>query len=192
MTLSHLIERCESGEGSGVGIREVRAPQVEAARKLMRELFDGITDKGGKPYAEHCERVEAALPAWVSDDARCAALLHDVVEDCGVTGGDLRRMGFSDRSVWLVLMLSRMSKEITYLDWIKSIASTGDAELIAIKLSDNLDNSDPARIAALPTEQRGIVRRYERARRILEPALENSKAGLADADSNPPAPKATP
>ncbi|MBN9453296.1 MAG: HD domain-containing protein [Bosea sp.] len=168
-----------------VGIREVRAPQIEAARKLIRELFDGITDKGGKPYAEHCERVEAALPVWVSDDARCAALLHDVVEDCGVTGGDLRRMGFSDRAVWLVLMLSRMFKEITYIDWIKSIAATGDAELIAIKLSDNLDNSDPVRIAALPPEQRDIARRYERARRILGPALENCKARLADATNNP-------
>lgn len=168
------------------GIRADQAPQIEAARKLVRELFAGIADKGGKPYAEHCERVEAALPTWVSDDARCAALLHDVVEDCGITGGDLRRMGFSDRTVWLVLMLSRMTKEITYIDWIRSIAATGDAELIAIKLSDNLDNSDPARIAALPPEQRDIVRRYERARRILEPALEGSGQNLADANSKSP------
>ncbi len=168
------------------GIRADQEPQIEAARKLVRELFAGITDKGGKPYAEHCERVEADLPAWVSDDARCAALLHDVVEDCGITGGDLRRMCFSDRTVWLVLMLSRMTKEITYIDWIRSIAATGDAELIAIKLSDNLDNSDPDRIAALPPEQRDIVRRYERARRILEPALEGSGRMRADANSKSP------
>lgn len=169
------------------GIRELSSPQIEAARKLMRSLFEGILDKGGKPYAEHCERVEAGLPDWVSDDARCAALLHDVVEDCGITGGDLRRMCFSDRTVWLVLMLSRMTKETAYIDWIRSIAATGDAELIAIKLSDNIDNSDPVRIAALPPEQRDIVRRYERARRILEPALIGSGWTLADAHSkNPP------
>lgn len=158
--------------------------KLEIARALMRDLFNGVLDKGGQPYAKHCERVEQRLPSWVSEDARCAAVLHDVIEDCGATGSDLRGIGFSDRTVWLVEMLSRTAEDGSYMDWIKSIAATGDAELIAIKLSDNLDNSDPVRIAALPVEQRDIVRRYERARRILEPALASSRANLADANQN--------
>jgi (p)ppGpp synthase/HD superfamily hydrolase len=165
------------------GIRADRAPQIEAARQLMRFMFDRIVDKGGNPYSEHCDRVEQRLPDWVTEDARCAALLHDIIEDTPVTADDLRADGFSDRTVWLVEKLSRRPEDGTYIEWIKAIAATGDAELIAIKLSDNIDNSDPDRIAALPPEQRDIVRRYERARRILEPALLISGRNLADAHS---------
>lgn len=167
------------------GIREDQKTMLENARVLVRQLFEGIFDKGGKPYSEHCERVEQRLPDWVSEDARCAAVLHDVIEDTPTTGSDLIDAGFSFRTVHLVEKLSRRPEDGTYMDWIKAIATTGDAELIAIKLCDNLDNSDPERIAALPPEQRDIVRRYERARRILEPALIGSGRTLADAPSNP-------
>lgn len=144
---------------------------LNRAKELAARLFNGVVDKGGKPYIDHCLRVETRLPAWVSDDARCAAVLHDVIEDTPMTREDLLASGFSQRSVWLVDKLSRKHEDGSYIEWIRSIAATGDAELIAIKLSDNLDNSDPARIEALPPQQRDIVKRYERARRILEPAL---------------------
>jgi hypothetical protein len=173
------------GGGIMSGIREDQKPMLEAARMLMRRLFNGVLDKGGKPYAEHCERVEQRLPAWASEDARCAAILHDVIEDTATTGSDLIDAGFSFRTVHLVEKLSRRPEDGTYMEWIKAIAATGDAELIAIKLCDNLDNSDPERIAVLPPEQRDIVRRYERARRILEPALISSGLNLADATPKP-------
>ena len=144
---------------------------IDSAKELAGRLFRGVVDKGGKPYVDHCLRVEARLPAWVTDDARCAAVLHDVIEDTPITREELLGLGFSERAVWIVDKLSRKPEDGSYMEWIRSIAATGDAELIAIKLSDNLDNSDPARIAALPPEQRDISKRYERARRILEPAL---------------------
>jgi len=40
-------------------------------------------------------------------------------------------------------------------------------------LSDNLDNSDPARILQLPEAERSIVNRYAKAREILEKGLKN-------------------
>lgn len=141
--------------------------KITDARLLADALFQGVVDKGGKPYIGHCERVTSRLPDWVSDDERCAAMLHDVIEDTPTTAADLRRFGFSDRTVALVEQLSRPAG-VTYMDWIRQIKATGDRGLIAIKLADNADNSDPERIAQLPESERSILGRYERARRILE------------------------
>lgn len=139
---------------------------VNKARKLVAELFAGIVDKGGHPYAEHCYRVAMRLPDTATEDEVCAALLHDVIEDTLWGADDLRRAGFSERTVSLVENLSR-PEGMTYMDWIRSIKATGDSGLIAIKMADNADNSDPVRIAQLPEDQRDIVKRYERARKIL-------------------------
>lgn len=141
-------------------------PTIDQTREYVARLFCGNVDKGGKPYHEHCYRVEAALPANATEDEHHAALLHDVIEDTDVTDVDLSRMGYADRTVALVMALSR-PKSLTYMDYIRTIAASGDPGLIAIKMADNADNSDPARIAALPEDERDIVRRYERARKIL-------------------------
>lgn len=143
---------------------------IHRTERYIAGLFAGVTDKGGHPYVEHCYRVAGRLSDAPDDDV-LAALLHDVVEDTTVSLEDLRAQGYSERTLWLVDKLTRRPEDGTYMDWIRSLAETGDAGLIRIKLADNLDNSDPARIAALPPDQRDIVRRYERARRILEPAL---------------------
>lgn len=139
---------------------------IAAARLVASILFDGVTDKGGKPYIGHCMRVMDRLPETATIAEKCAAILHDVIEDTNYTADDLRKRGFSDRTVWLVEQLSRPAG-VTYMDFIRKIKATGDAGLIAIKLADNADNSDPERIACLPEAERDIVKRYERARKIL-------------------------
>lgn len=141
-------------------------PTIDETIAFVRSAFSGVTDLSGVPFAEHCIRVMRYLPADATDDERHAALLHDVLEDLPVTTADLRDMGYSERTVWLVEQLTRLRSE-TYMDFIRRIKATGDAGLIAIKLADIADNSDPERIAALPEAERGIVRRYDRARRAL-------------------------
>ena len=149
-------------------------PTIASTMAFIDRLFHGVTDKGGRPYAGHCFRVMERLPAAASLDEKLAALLHDVIEDTPTTADDLRRMGYSERAIWLVEKLSRppasAGPRLSYIDWIRSIAATSDAGLIAIKLADNADNSDPERIAALPESERSIIRRYERAREILTAA----------------------
>lgn len=136
------------------------------AQRIATVAFHGMKDKGGRPYIEHCLRVEAKLPPEATIDERCAAILHDVLEDTDLTDHDLYEAGMSERTVHLVEMLTR-KKDTTYMDYIRDIKSTGDIGLINIKLADNADNSDPARIAQLPPDEQGITKRYERARRIL-------------------------
>ena len=48
------------------------------------------TDRAGQPYILHPLRVMAAMD---TDEAKRVAILHDVVEDCGVTLDDLRALG---------------------------------------------------------------------------------------------------
>ena len=151
-------------------------PMIEQTKNLVRKLFDGVMDKGGRPYADHCIRVMELLPEGLSEDAYHAALLHDVLEDTVLRAFDLKALGYSDRTINLVRALSRPDGSV-YMDWVRWIADSGDRELIAIKLADNADNSDPERIAQLPPEQRDIAKRYELARRILESPAPQTETG---------------
>lgn len=146
---------------------------IDQAKSFMVSAHHGQVDKAGRPYEEHPTRVHERLMAihpTASLDAQHAALMHDVIEDTPVTEADLWAMGFSERTISLVRRLSG-PVGITYLEWIGDIASSGDVELIAIKLADNEDNSDPGRIAALPEPERNILSRYERSKTILRTAL---------------------
>lgn len=146
-------------------------PTLSETLNLVRGLFANRLDRGGKPYWLHCDDVRLRLGAYASEEARHAALLHDVLEDTDTTPDGLASMGFSARVLDLVERLSRPRDGSTYMDWIANIATSGDEELIRIKLADNQSNSDPARIACLPEADRTILRRYTRARTILEEGL---------------------
>lgn len=147
-------------------------PSITDTVAFVEKLFDGVTDKGCQPYAGHCVRVMQGLPAEATDDERHAALLHDVLEDTSIEASALRDMGYSERTVDLVERLSRRPEDGTYMEWMRSIAGSGDVGLIRIKLADNADNSDPARNASLDPVQRVFyAERYGPARQILEAAL---------------------
>ena len=147
-------------------------PYFAYTRAVVETLFLGVLDKGGKPYADHCVRVALDIKSQgAPNDVVEAAMLHDVIEDVAGWDADrLRDHGFSIRTVSLVEALSRPAGS-AYMDWIRQIAASGDEWLIRIKLADNKDNSGPARIEALPPNERGIVDRYKRAREILERGL---------------------
>ena len=55
-----------------------------------------------------------------------------------------------------VVLLSR-SEGVTYADWIRWIAASGNRMAIRVKIADNEDNSDPARVAARSAEPRKPV-----------------------------------
>ena len=62
-----------------------------------------------EPYIEH-PRAVAKLVSEITDDCEmiCAALLHDVIEDCGVTKQDLIDVGFGFSIADLVQQLSNV------------------------------------------------------------------------------------
>lgn len=139
-----------------------------------------------EPYINHPLRVaQAASEAALSPEAIAAALLHDVVEDTGVTLEDLRGR-FPERVVHLVDLLTKWWPDDAPL----AVKREGkpryygairrDMEACAIKLLDRADNlADMARM--LP-QARGWAERYlKKTREELAPIHERSDNAYARA-----------
>lgn len=134
---------------------------LERAITIAAEAHAGATDKVGAPYILHPLRVMLRVEG---NEARIAAVLHDLVEDTPWTLEDLRAEGFSEAVVAAVDGLTRRPGEI-YLDFCRRAAANRIAR--NVKLADLEDNLDPERIAALPEESRSLADRYRKAHAIL-------------------------
>jgi (p)ppGpp synthase/HD superfamily hydrolase len=132
---------------------------LERAIAIAVEAHAGQVDKAGAPYILHPLRV---MLAQRTNDARIVAVLHDVVEDCGVTFDELKAEGFSDVVVHALQSVTRGDGE-SYEDFVARAASNPIGR--EVKLADLADNSDLSRIAS-PTE--GDLRRAEKYARAVE------------------------
>ena len=100
-------------------------------------------DKGGKPYFLHPLRVMAALGPNEDPEVQAAAVLHDVVEDTGLSLADLE-VAMPPRTVELVSLLTHPSGE-EYLAYVRRIRDCGDDGAKRIKRADLADNMRPDR-----------------------------------------------
>ena len=116
---------------------------LEQAIALAVEKHRGQKDKAGAPYILHPLRVLFRLAWDAPEAAQIAAVLHDVVEDTGVTLDDLRAHGFSDEVVAAVNLLSRHSGD-SYEQFIERLLPNPIARLV--KRADLEDNMDLKRI----------------------------------------------
>lgn len=143
--------------------------------EFAKALHHGQLDKAGAPCWMHVERVARRLAERFHDATKAqvqAALLHDAIEDAGVTAQDLRAAGIEEEAIAAIHLVNRnLDPAGTYLDWIERIAASGNVTALRVKLADNLDNSDPDRVAALAAGPRMVAERYAPARAILERAL---------------------
>ena len=103
--------------------------QVCHAYEVAHDAHAGQTRDEGIPYIVHPIRVAVSLVDELnlySPTLICSALLHDVIEDCGITRGDIGRM-FGDEIaevVWLLTKLEAMRLS-EYLARIEAAAHTG-------------------------------------------------------------------
>ncbi|OSM04244.1 HD domain-containing protein [Magnetofaba australis] len=135
---------------------------LQAAIAIAVEAHAGQLCKSGRPYILHPLRVMFALDRPDDDDEmRCAAVLHDVVEDTDVTLEDLRERGFSARVVALLDLLTHREEE-SYSAYIARLAP--DPAARRIKRADLRDNMDITRLnAALSERDHARLDRYQRA-----------------------------
>lgn len=152
-------------------------PTLDDTIALIQRLHAGVTDYTGRAYWEHPVAVMKLLPADATDAERMAALLHDVFEDTETTAADLRALGYGDDVLDMVELVTRRPEKGTYIEWVISIANSGNRGAIRVKLADNLHNADPERIASIPDHEKRMQmeqvaeRRYARSIRILSAAL---------------------
>lgn len=145
----------------------------ENAAALAARLHAGQTDKAGEPYIGHLARVAAILTRrWphATRDEIDAAWLHDSLEDTEATEASLLAAGISAETIRIVRAVTRPEGS-DYLAWIAALADSGDASVLRVKLADNEDNRDPARVAALPGAAERVATRYRPAWLLLEAGL---------------------
>lgn len=132
---------------------EEQVALVEKAYNFALDAHQGQLRKSGEPYLEHPVGVAMILAELQFDSATlAAALLHDVLEDCGVSVSEIEA-NFGDEVARLVggtTKLSKLAKPV-YGDAAKRelqvenlrkmlIATTEDLRVIYIKLADRLHN----------------------------------------------------
>ncbi len=141
-------------QGSLTEIAEAIAVIAHAGQTRM----DGV-----EPYVNHPLRVAKALTERLEGATYglwAAAVLHDVLEDTAVAAAHLRTAGIPEEVVELVEIVTRTEGE-TYWEYLDRVVASGNADAIALKVADIRDNQ-----ASLP-EGHGLVKRYERALKIL-------------------------
>ncbi len=122
---------------------------IAKAYKVAKDEFRGKQRKRGERYFEHCRAVALILVdvfGVFDPEVIEAALLHDVIEDCGWTRERLTKE-FGERVAALVDGVSMPSGEFTTREErIEAyhqkfmLAANMDARVVLIKLADRLHN----------------------------------------------------
>lgn len=130
---------------------------LEHAISLAATAHAGQVDKAGSPYILHPLRIMLRLS---TDEERITAVLHDVVEDCGITLDDLQAEGFSTAVIAAVDAVTRRPEE-SYDDFVRRAAA--DPIGRQVKLADLHDNCDLSRIASPGPRDHERIAKYKRA-----------------------------
>jgi (p)ppGpp synthase/HD superfamily hydrolase len=145
---------------------------IEGAIEIARDAHAGQVDKGGFPYIDHVVSVGRGL-ADFDQDVQIAGILHDVIEDTDHDAESLRALGVSERSIEIVVAVSRNMQpaRATYMDMIRSL--TDDVSAALVKIADNAHNSLESRKTDLPEGAASFQRRrYRKARAVLYDAVD--------------------
>lgn len=129
---------------------------LEKAIALATVAHMGQRDLVGEPYILHPLRVMLRMK---DPESMIVAVLHDILEDTGVSERQLLQAGFEARLVSIIKMLTQQKGE-PYMDYIGRIASHSWAR--SVKLADLDDNMDPVRVHALYQSNKYPHRAIER------------------------------
>jgi (p)ppGpp synthase/HD superfamily hydrolase len=141
---------------------------IEDAIAFAAQKHKGQKDKNGAAYIYHPLNVMRRLD---TDEERIVGVLHDVIEDCGVTLANLRELGYSDAVVEALDFLSKRPEEggiyYAFIDRIRQ----GPVLAIKVKLADLADNMDPTRRTEDNEKTRERQAKYQIAVDMLTEAL---------------------
>lgn len=143
-------------------------PDYERAEIIAEEMFKGVKDKEGKPYIEHLRFVSEQLE---TEEGKIVGLLHDLIEDTDTTLLELQEVGYSDKILYSLVLLTKV-KGTPYSEYIDKILASGDEVAIRVKEADMRNNMDPERIARLTPEyqekfKQKYPQQYERIKKRI-------------------------
>lgn len=128
---------------------------------LAATAHEHQSDKAGKAYILHPLRMMMRLRTD-DEELMAIAILHDVVEDCGMTPHILKEdYGMTDRVIHGVMALSKRAGERYLEDFIPRCAQNEDAR--RVKLEDLRDNSDITRLKGISEKDIERAKKYHEA-----------------------------
>ena len=133
---------------------------IDTANLMMRQHY-GQKDKAGKDYYFHPLRVSARLDL-IED--KIVALLHDTIEDTGLTSEKLLQLGYSQNTVDAILSVTRKQGE-SYFDFISRANTNQTGRLV--KMADLEDNMDIRRLPDLTEKDWHRLNKYLHAYHYL-------------------------
>ncbi|WP_298605431.1 HD domain-containing protein [uncultured Rothia sp.] len=153
---------------------------IRLADSIADKAHEGQTDRNGWPYISHPRRVALGARKLVSEmasstspdtsleelkaEVQIVALLHDTVEDTGVSLPYLARY-FSPQIVAAVEALTRRPGE-SRVSYLGRVRANDLARLV--KRADIMDNLDPHRLAKLAEPTRSCLHiKYEHSLELL-------------------------
>ena len=163
-TVDDLIEKAKTYIDKEEDIEKIRRAYEFASLK-----HDGQFRKSGEAYIYHPLQTAIILTSVRADcDSICAGLLHDVIEDCGVTKEEIEEE-FGYDVAKLVDGVSKISKmhfsteNEALVEYYKKIivGMSEDVRVIIIKLADRLHNMRT--LWALPLDRQKV-----KAKEVLE------------------------
>ena len=137
---------------------------TKMALRLCFDKHKEQDDKSGMPYVFHPFHLAEQMK---DEDTTIVALLHDVVEDTDVTPDDLRRMGFEERVIEAIALMTH-DPEVPYMDYVASIKKNPIAK--AVKLADLKHNSDMTRLDTITDWDKKRAKKYRAAIKLLKSA----------------------
>ncbi|BCM90384.1 GTP pyrophosphokinase [Abditibacteriota bacterium] len=142
-------------------------PTLEDTLLFAAEKHRGQRDKAGNPYIFHPIRVMENLGPKATESEQMAALLHDIVEDCGVSLDDLRARGYPEDVVGAVALLTKNDEgQRDYQKAIERVAPNPIAR--RVKIADLTDNLRLDRIPNPTPKDEGRLEKYRAAKAYLE------------------------
>ncbi|GJD52948.1 hypothetical protein OPKNFCMD_5716 [Methylobacterium crusticola] len=164
------------------------APWYWAILAAVEAQQAGVTDRLGRPWAQHFERVALRLIFRNPSATRAqieAALLHDALMARGGGQALLDRLGVGSDARELIRLTTpppdadyyRAFEEIgsrenaIYLDYVRGLIASGSKAAVEMKLADIQDTIDACRAGATDVLVGQFRDRYEPSRLLLEQAL---------------------
>jgi len=144
----------------------IYTPMTRKAMRIAYDAHHGQVDKTGLPYIYHPIHLAESMP---DENSIITALLHDVIEDTGITVQDLAQEGFNEDILTALTLLTHNPAE-EYMDYISRLSTCPLAR--RIKLADLHHNSDATRLDSVDEKMARRLKKYDRAIRLLE-AIEN-------------------
>ena len=137
---------------------------TKSALKLCFVAHKEQNDTSGLPYVFHPFHLAEQME---DEDSTITALLHDVAEDTDVSLEDIAGMGFSQKVMEALALLTH-DEAAPYMEYVKALGNNPIAR--RVKLADLRHNSDLSRLDADQIDEKALARgkKYAEAIRLLE------------------------